>query len=83
MASGILSYDVWAIATGRPTMTQVFGEALEHPLRRWPTTLAWSLTTAHLFGRYLPERLHKYDPFMLVGYLAALGRRPASHEPLS
>lgn len=59
MAALILGYDTWAIFTGKETMTSAFARGLKHPLARWAVTLAWLLTTLHLY-----ERLPKlYDPF--------------------
>lgn len=54
-------------------MSVVFGDALNHPIRRWPVTLAWGTLTAHLFGVFMPEWIKPYDP---IGYTArTLGRR--------
>ena len=56
LACYIVAYDILAVATGRETLSQSYARALDHPLRRWPTTLVWVYLTAHLF-RLIPRRL--------------------------
>lgn len=54
------------------TMSEVFGDALQHPIRRWPTVVSWCVITLHLFGCMIPEKLcfvKKFDP---IGALARL-----------
>ena len=54
------------------TLSEAFGDALKHPIKRFPLIFAWFLLTLHLFGCLIPERfnfLKKLDP---IGYLARL-----------
>lgn len=52
-------------------MSTVFGDALSHPIKRWPVIGTWGLLTAHLFANLLPipEGIKKYDP---IGWAAKL-----------
>lgn len=62
--------DYWLIKHHHDTMSAVWGDAISHPVRRWPLLVSWIVLTLHLFGRILPEcvqPLGKYDP---IGYLA-------------
>lgn len=68
----VLVADGALIKSDNSTMSEVFGDALKHPRRRWPVMLAWSLLTLHLFGNLLPrwfEPLKKLDP---IGWVARL-----------
>ena len=64
-------YDAWLLRHRRMTLSQVFGNALKHPRRRFTVIGIWGVLTLHLFGEMLPgfmrERLGKYDP---IGILA-------------
>lgn len=55
---GVLTYDYWAIRSGRDTMTASFARALGDPNRRWATSLMWVYITSHLMG-WIPKR---HDP---------------------
>jgi hypothetical protein len=67
MSGGIVSYDVWAIATGRQTMTEACRTALHHPKHKWYVIAAWGLTTKHLF---LGDLAKWSDPFNVIAGLA-------------
>lgn len=71
----VLGYDTWAIVAGRESMTAAFGRAIQHPFHRWPVSVAWAITTLHLFGR-LPRWL---DPFHAYARVLAF----AYHKRLS
>lgn len=45
------------------TLSHAFNDAARHPAYRWPVSLAWLLTTLHLFG-WMPE---KVDPYKIAG----------------
>lgn len=53
------------------SMSEGFGDALAHPIRRWLVIMVWAIVTLHLFGPVLPgsDRLSKYDP---IGRLARI-----------
>lgn len=38
------------------TLSHAFEETVRHPIKRWPTALAWAYITVHLFG-WIPETL--------------------------
>lgn len=64
LAAYVLGVDIYALSTGRETLTEAFGRALIHPHRRWLVSVSWALTTKHLFfKRFLPW----LDPFALIG----------------
>lgn len=44
------------------TLSSAFGRATQHPLYRWPVTVAWLVTTLHIFGFLTPS----HDPFVRV-----------------
>ena len=46
----VLAYDLYAIRSGRQTLSAAFYEALRHPQRRWLVIAAWAYLTGHLFG---------------------------------
>lgn len=58
--------DAWLIRHNKATLSEVFGYALEHPVRRLPVVSVWVFLTLHLFACFLPvrwrNRLGKYDP---------------------
>lgn len=67
--------DAALIRGGKPTMSRVFGDSLEHPVRRWPVMVVWGALTVHLFSNVFPVRARKalrvVDP---IHYIArALG----------
>ena len=68
--------DAVLIRTDRPTMSEVFGDALRHPLRRWPTTLVWGLLTIHLFTEFMPSRIRPFlarlDPLGNIARLISM-----------
>lgn len=67
MAGGIATYDIWALTTGRATMTEAWRRALAHPKNRWYVIAAWGFTTKHLFfGDYAKWS----DPFNLFAAAA-------------
>lgn len=65
----IFAVDLALIATGKKSMTEIWEEALRHPIKRWGVILAWGFTTKHLFLRDIfPE----VDPFHVIGGAAAV-----------
>lgn len=51
MAVGILSYDLYAIRTGRAeTMSTALWRTLQHPAKSLIPILVWGTITHHLFG---------------------------------
>lgn len=72
VAVGVFIADAVLIETKHATMSEVFGDALKHPHRRWPVILAWGVLSLHLFGNLLPRiasPIKRLDP---IGYLARL-----------
>jgi hypothetical protein len=65
---GIASADYWLLRNGHDPMSAVFGDAIQHPIKRWPVVAAWTYITLHLFGRWLPKRfkLYRLDPLGLA-----------------
>jgi len=59
----VAGYDWWAWRTGRDTLSQSYGRALDSPVRRWPTVVGWAYLVAHL-TRTIPDR---YDPLRRIG----------------
>ncbi len=55
LAAYVVGYDLFAIRTGRDTLSQSFARALTDD-RRWPTLVAWGYLCAHLI-RILPRPL--------------------------
>lgn len=52
------------------SMSEAFGEALQHPRKRWPIIISWGVLTLHLFGTFIPDKfitLKKLDP---IGWIA-------------
>ena len=66
LAGYVVAYDAWAMITGRETLTSSFYRALDSPIRRWPTVMAWGYLTGHLFGA-IPRR---YDLMARMGEIA-------------
>jgi hypothetical protein len=65
LAAGVAAVDFVLIETDHETMSEVFGDALKHPVHRWPVILVWAGLTLHLFGNLLPSWLRplkKLDP---------------------
>jgi len=51
------------------SMSEAFGDALQHPKKRSPIILIWSIITIHLFGVLLPSKfkfLKKLDPISFI-----------------
>lgn len=69
----VAGYDIWAIRNDKPTLSETFGVALKHPIKRWPVMLAWGGLTLHLFAELLPEEVRKrLAPVDPLGQLARL-----------
>lgn len=65
MATQVSAMDFWLIYKQKSTMSEVFGAALRHPLRRWPIILSWTILTLHLFSCIMPiwmTKLKHIDP---------------------
>jgi hypothetical protein len=58
---------------GQPycSMSEGFGDALRHPIKRWPVIAVWSFLTVHLFGNSLPipEPVRRLDPLGAISRL--------------
>jgi hypothetical protein len=70
LAGAVATADVLLIRFGKATMSEVFGDALRHPARRWTVIAAWVVLSLHLFGNILPRfatPIKRYDP---IGALA-------------
>ncbi len=63
LATYVVAYDWWAIATGHETLSSAATRAINHPIKRWPTVMIMTLAYTHLI---LPQPLHKYDPLRIV-----------------
>ena len=68
LAAYIVSYDVYAIARNKDTLSMAFYEALRHPVKRWPVIIIWTYITFHLF-KFLPDR---FDPLRMFGVVQEL-----------
>lgn len=62
LAAYVTVYDVVAVLHNKDTLSEAFYCAVRHPKRRWPTVLAWTFITGHLF-KVIPE---KYDPLRRI-----------------
>lgn len=68
----VATADVLLIRSGKATMSEVFGDALRHPRKRWMVLVAWLVLSLHLFGNILPRAatpIKRLDP---IGALARL-----------
>lgn len=68
-ATGVSFMDCLLIYKHKSTMSEVFGEALKHPLKRWPVIVAWTILTIHLFSCICPKwvlKLKKLDPMTIL-----------------
>lgn len=63
LAGFVVIADVILMATDNKTMSAVFGEALIHPVKRWPVLVTWSFLSMHLHREILPEFVSTVDPF--------------------
>ena len=54
--------DAYLIVKRQRTMSSVFGEALQHPAKRWPVLAVWGFLSMHLHKAILPEFVGKADP---------------------
>lgn len=57
------------------TLSDAFRRATHDPVSRWPVVVAWTVTTAHLYG-WIPE---KFDPFHLAANAVTAKRRLAAN----
>lgn len=74
LAGSVATADVLLIRSGKATMSEVFGDALRHPGRRWAVLAAWGILTVHLFGNILPRvatPIKRLDPIGAVARLIA------------
>lgn len=63
----LLNKNMKARKNGKPyeryaTMSVCLGDSLEHPIKRWPLSLAWLVVSIHLFSPMLPTWLRQLDP---------------------
>lgn len=64
----VIGADIYLIATRNKTMSSVFGDALNHPIRRWPVLVTWGFLTLHLNKAVLPGAVGCADP-LAIGFL--------------
>jgi len=69
LASYVLVVDIYAMMKEKETLSEALGRGLLHPRRRWPVTIAWVLTTKHLFFRNFLAWL---DPFALIALIVTV-----------
>lgn len=72
LATGVIATDAVLIASKNATMSEVFGDTLKHPIKKWPVLAAWLILTLHLFGNLMPkplEAIKRYDPIRFVAHL--------------
>ena len=70
--AAVVAADALLIRSGQATMSEVFGDALRHPAKRWAVLAAWSVLTLHLFGDILPgvaTPIKRFDPIGAVARL--------------
>ena len=72
LAGSVTAADVLLIRFGKATMSEVFGDALKHPGRRWLVLSAWAVLTLHLFGNILPRIAHPIKRFDPIGAVARI-----------
>lgn len=72
LAGGVLFTDIALIKTENATMSEVFGDSLKHPVKRWPVMVAWTILTLHLFGNLIPKWFSWVKQFDPIGALARL-----------
>ena len=63
----VVLWDLFAVRTGRETLSTAFYNGLSHPVKRWRVVLLWTYVTAHLLT-WIPP---KWDPLRAWG-----ARRP-------
>lgn len=63
LAAYVVLWDLYAVRTGRETLSTAFYKGLTHPVKRWRVVLLWTYITAHLF-RWVPDR---WDPLRAWG----------------
>jgi hypothetical protein len=63
LAVYVVLWDLYAVRTGRETLSSAFYKGLHHPVKRWRVVLLWTYITAHLF-RWVPDR---WDPLRAWG----------------
>ena len=64
----------WAlIRSNNKTMSEVFGDSLAHPVKRFPVVLVWTVLTLHLFSELIPAKLRlilkRFDPISGIAHL--------------
>lgn len=52
------------------SMSEAFGEALRHPVKRLPIIISWVVLTLHLFGTLIPKRFSKLKNLDPIGFIA-------------
>jgi hypothetical protein len=58
----VVAADSYLIWKAEKTMSTVFGEALQHPAKRWLVLAVWGFLSNHLHRAVLPELSAKLDP---------------------
>lgn len=58
LALYVIGYDVYAIKSGRSTLSAAFFSGFSHKVGRFGVIVAWVMLTGHLF-RVIPKR---FDP---------------------
>ena len=52
------------------SMSEAFGEALHHPVKKFPIIICWIILTLHLFGTLIPKRFEKLKNLDPIGFIA-------------
>lgn len=73
LATYVAAWDIWAVHSGRETLSMAFYKGLAHPVKRWRVVLLWTYVTAHLFS-WIPPR---WDPLRAWGARRSPVREPA------
>lgn len=78
LSSYVVLYDIWAMFSGKETLSSAFERAIQAPKKRWLVTASWLLTTKHLFFKDIVPWL---DPFAVLA-LGVKAMQKALHKEL-
>ncbi len=62
----VVAWDFATIRRGGQTISNWWGLLLAAPATAAAATMAWLLITLHLFGRWIPRWLHRFDPIAWI-----------------
>lgn len=73
VAGTVIGIDAYLIFNGEETLSEIFGKALNHPVKRWVVLTIWGSVTLHLcselFNDDITDQLSSIDP---IGNIARL-----------